>query len=70
MAGKMEMEMNKAIDAYLDASNATDITEAYIAMLEWSEAAEDSERDDVDAMLDRMGYPSLSERLAEEGRGY
>ena len=55
--------MGKAIEAFTTATTADAVRDAYAAMLEWSDAAEGAEADDVDAMLDRMGLPSLSQRL-------
>lgn len=55
--------MNKAIEAFLSATTEKELADAYQAMLEWSEAPEGREADDVDTMLERLGHPSLYSRL-------
>lgn len=55
--------MDNAIKAYLAATTSEEVRAAYAAMLEWSEAEEGHEEDDVDVMLERLGHPSLYSRL-------
>lgn len=55
--------MANAIEAFLTATTEEELADAYQAMLEWSDAPEGSETDDVDAMLDRLGHPSFASRL-------
>ncbi len=57
------MTMNNAIEAFTAATNEEEVRAAYAAMLEWSDAPEGSEADDVDAMLNANGLPSLADRL-------
>ncbi len=59
------MTMKAATDAFTRARTASDARAAYRAMLEWSSAPEGLEADDVDAMLDTLGLPSLAQRLRE-----
>ena len=58
------MTMNAATNAFTRAQTADDVRAAYRAMLEWSDAPEGLEADDVDSMLNELGLPSLSQRLA------
>lgn len=55
--------MENAINAYLEATTTEEIRAAYDAMLEWSDAPDGAEVDDVDNMLNQRGLPSLSQRL-------
>jgi hypothetical protein len=55
--------MENAINTYLAASTEAEARAAYAAMLEWSDAPEGSEADDVDNMLNQRGLPSLAQRL-------
>ena len=55
--------MKTAIKAFNEATTEAEVRAAYNAMLEWSEAPEGSEGDDVDNTLNMLGLPSLSERL-------
>ena len=55
--------MENAINAYIAAVTEAEIRAAYDAMLEWSEAPEGSEVDDIDNMLNLRGLPSLPQRL-------
>ena len=55
--------MTAAIEAYLAAQTEADLRAAYQAMLEWSEAPEGAEADDVDAMLNCMGLPGITASL-------
>jgi len=57
------MTMEIAIERFINATTESDLTEAYRAMLEWSDAPEGSEEDDVDAMLNARELPSMSSRL-------
>lgn len=57
--------MENAISAYLEATTIEGIRAAYAAMLEWSDAPEGAEVDDIDNMLNQRGLPSLSQRLIE-----
>lgn len=57
--------MENAIAAYVEATTEAGINNAYMAMLEWSDAPEGAEVDDVDNMLNLRGLPSLSSRLAD-----
>ena len=59
------MTMTGATVAFIRARTASDVRAAYRAMLEWSNAPEGLEADDVDAMLDTLGLPSLAQRLRE-----
>jgi hypothetical protein len=60
---KSAMTMQAATEAFTAATTADGIRAAYDAMLEWSDATEGAEADDVDAMLERMGLPSLTQQL-------
>ena len=57
--------MENAINAYVAATTEEEINNAYMAMLECSDAPEGAEVDDVDNMLNFRGLPSLSSRLTE-----
>ena len=57
--------MENAINAFIAADTAEEISAAYAAMLEWSDAPEGCEHDDVDNMLNHRGLPSLSQRLID-----
>lgn len=63
--------MKNAIDAYLAAATPTEIEAAYAALVE-TYAADPDLPDDadfesgVDAMLNNMGLPSLTQRLNEK----
>ena len=57
--------MQAATKAFARAKTAGDVRAAYRAMLEWSDAPEGCETDDVDNMLNNLGLPSLATRLAE-----
>lgn len=59
------MTMQAATNAFTRAQTADDVRAAYRAMLEWSDAPEGCEADDVDNMLKNLGLPSLATRLAE-----
>lgn len=56
--------MEKAIAAFLAATTEDEVRAAYDAMLEWSDAPEGAEADDVEHMLNQRGLPSFSQRLA------
>jgi hypothetical protein len=55
--------MENAINAFIAAATEAEIRAAYDAMLEWSDAPEGSEADDVDNTLALRGLASLSQRL-------
>ena len=55
--------LSPPVSAYLDAQTEGELLEAYHAMLEWSDAPEGLERDEVDHMLDALGLPTLAARL-------
>jgi hypothetical protein len=55
--------MENAINAYIAATTEAEIRAVYEAMLEWSEAPEGAEVDDIDNMLNLRGLPSLTHRL-------
>lgn len=57
------MTIERAIEAYMAATSETEVNMAYEAMLQWSDAPEGSEEDDIDHMLNLRGLPSLSQRL-------
>jgi hypothetical protein len=59
------MTMKAATDAFTRARTASDVRAAYRAMLEWSDAPEGLEADDVDNMLNQHALPSLAQRLRE-----
>ncbi len=58
------MTMQTATNAFAAAQTVDDVRAAYDAMLEWSDAPEGAEADDVDNMLNNLGLPSLADRLA------
>lgn len=55
--------MENALNAFIAANTELEVRAAYGAMLDWSEAPEGSEVDDVDAMLNARNIPSLADRL-------
>lgn len=57
--------MTSAILAFIHAQTQPDLIAAYSALLEWSDAPEGLERDDVDNMLNSLGLPSMATRMAE-----
>ena len=59
----MKMTMNIAISHYIAAISEDDIRAAYTAMMEWSDAPEGAEEDDIDAILTARNLPSLAQRL-------
>jgi hypothetical protein len=56
--------MENAISAFIASTTEKELNAAYMAMLEWSDAPEGAEVDDVDAMLAARGLPSLYDKLA------
>ena len=59
------MTIEAAITAYETATTEAEVRAAYDAMLEWSDAPEGAEEDDIDATLNARGLPSLTRRLTE-----
>jgi|14BtaG_2_1085337.scaffolds.fasta_scaffold71819_2 hypothetical protein len=57
------MTMENAIQAYIEAKTPSEILDSYEAMLQWSEAPEGHEQDDVDAMLVVLNLPSYGDKF-------
>ena len=64
-ANRSNGQMEDAIKSFLEEKTADEIRAAYDELVEWSDAPEGYEFDDIDNMLNLRGLPSLSQRIVD-----